>query len=318
MLQIHASTFTAARQALALSLALYKDCVITVDNSLQQHIHYNRTLTAIVQVLEKLSQRCSYHNNTITLHPQPLPAFTANLTLHPLCPITDILLTLAPALIRNAIQTDIVWHGVTHCQYAPSTGFVRFGLAPLLSQYGCYIACATKKFGFYTATGTALSKVYPHTKQEMGAIVTATRITGIRIYIANIDQEFAFFQKKELCNALALRDEAVGIMQVANVANHGNAIDVFFATGDIPSMLSFTMPLYDDTGNFVFEDTMMKDFLNTVITTCLQSYEYIPLPVVEEALPFLVAAGYECSLFAKLNPKIIESEGYAVCTLIKK
>lgn len=318
MVQIQASTFATARQALALALAMQKECTITVDESIRTHTHYNRTLFALVQVLQNLSVKCSYQNNVITIHPKPLAAFTATVHLHPFCPIADIFLTLAPALLRNAIHTDIEFHGVTHCQYSPSTGFIRFGLVPLLSHYGCYIASATKKFGFYTATGKVLAKVYPHTKKEMGATAPATRITGARIYIANIDQEFAFYQKRELCRALALHEDNVGIMQVANVTNHGNAIDVFFSTGDIPSMLSFTMPLYDDTGNFVFEDAMMQEFLHTVITTCLQCYEYIPLPVVEEALPFLAAAGIDSTVAETLNPAIAGKEVYALCKVFKK
>ncbi len=317
MLQIHVSTFTTARQALALALALQKECTITIDESVCTHTHYNRTLIALIQVLQNLSVQCSYQNNVITIHPKPLSAFTATITLHNFCPISDIFLTLAPALLRNAIHTDIEFHGVTHCQHTHSTGFIRFGLAPLLSKIGCYIHMATKKFGFYPAQGTVMSKVYPHTKKELGAIVTETQITGARIYIANIDQEFAFYQKKELCNALALSDEKVGIMQVANVSNHGNAIDVFFTTGRIPSMLSFTMPLYDDTGNFVFEDTMMQEFLHTVIATCLQCYEYIPLPVIEEALPFLMV-GFDYTVAQTLNPAIAGKEGYALCREFKK
>ncbi|MEW6527480.1 MAG: RNA 3'-terminal phosphate cyclase [Spirochaetota bacterium] len=313
MLQIHATTFAAARQALAVALVMQKECAIRIDPLLQQHIHYNRTLQAIVAVLHHLHVSCTYHNGIITVSSQKLPACTATIALHSFCPVTDIYLTIAPALSCNSVQSDITFIGVTHCQYTHSTGFVRFGLAPVLSQFGCYTHMATKKFGFYTATGNAVAKIYPQVKRKMGTQSSATRITGIRIYIANIDQEFAFHQKRELCRALALNEDIVGIMQVANVTNHGNAIDVFFSTGDIPSMLSFTMPLYDDNGTFVFEDTMMHEFLHTVINTCLQSYEYIPLPVVEEALPFLLAAGYDVIVAERLHPKIVESEVYTMC-----
>ncbi|MCX8124811.1 MAG: hypothetical protein N3F66_11720 [Spirochaetes bacterium] len=312
MLHVHAPTFTIVRHALALALALKKDCTITVDESIWQHTHYSRTLNALVQVLQNLSVQCSYTNNIITIHPKPLQPFTATITLHPFCPITDIFLTLAPTLLHNAIQSEIIFHGVTHCQYAPSTGFIRFGLAPLLAQFGCYIASATKKFGFYTATGTVATKVYPSYPKQIGAIAQHTRITGIRIYIANIDQEFAFYQKKELCRALSLSDDTVSIMQVANVTNHGNAIDVFFTTGDIPSMLSFTMPLYDDTGNFVFDDAMMQEFLHNIITTCLQSFEYIPPPVVQEALPFLIASGIDYNVAEMLQPHSKSVENYRI------
>jgi RNA 3'-terminal phosphate cyclase len=312
MLQIHATTFVALRQALALALVMQKECVISIDPLLQQHIHYNRTLLAIVEVLHHMHVSCTYHNSIITVSPQKLFACTATIALHPFCPVTDIFLTIAPALSCNSVQSDITFTGVTHCQYTHSTGFVRFGLAPVLSQFGCYMHMATKKFGFYTATGNAVAKIYPQVKNKMGAKSSTTRITGIRIYIANIDQEFAFHQKSELCRALALNEDIVGIMQVANVTNHGNAIDVFFSTGDIPSMLSFTMPLYNDNGTFVFEDTMMHEFLHTVINTCLQSYEYIPLPVVEEALPFLVAAGYDVIVAERLHSKIVESEVYTM------
>lgn len=313
MLQVHATTFAAARQALALALVKQKECSISIDPLVQQHIHYNRTLQAIVEVLHQLNISCTYQNGIITVLPQKLPACTATIALHSFCPVTDIFLTIAPALSCNSIQSDITFTGVTHCQYTHSTGFIRFGLAPVLSQFGCFLHMATKKFGFYTATGNAVAKIYPQIKKEIGAIVTNTRITGVRIYIANIDQEFAFHQKKELCKALAVSDDSVSIMQVANVTNHGNAIDVFFSTGDIPSMLSFTMPLYDDNGSFVFEDTMMHEFLHALINTCLHSYEYIPLPIVEEALPFLFAAGYDATVAEKIQPKIVGSEVYTMC-----
>ncbi|MEJ5363245.1 MAG: RNA 3'-terminal phosphate cyclase [Spirochaetota bacterium] len=313
MLQVHATTFTAVRQALALALVMQKECIIHIDPSLQQHIYYNRTLQAIVTVLHQLHVSCTYHNGIISVTHNKLPACTATIELHSFCPVTDIFLTIAPALSCNSVQSDINFSGVTHCQYTHSPGFVRFGLAPLLSQFGIFVHMATKKFGFYTATGNAVAKIYPREKKEMVSISSATRITGIRIYIANIDQEFAFYQKRELCRALALREDIVGIMQVANVTNHGNAIDVFFTTGDIPSMLSFTMPLYDDNGTFVFEDTMMQEFLHTVINTCLQSYEYIPLAVVEESLPFLITAGYDLTVAEKLHPKIVEREIYTIC-----
>ncbi len=313
MLQVHATTFQAARQSLALALALQKDCTIRIAPSLQQHIHYSRTLQAIVSVLQHLHVSCSYHNGIISLSHQKLSSCTATIALHSFCPVTDIVLTIAPALLCNSVQSDITFTGVTHCQYAHSTGFIRFGLAPVLSRFGCYVNMATKKFGFYTATGNAAAKIYPLRKKEMLSVSSATRITGMRIYIANIDQEFAFHQKRELCKALSLREDIVGIMQVANVANHGNAIDVFFTTGDISSMLSFTMPMYDDNGTFVFEDTMMQEFLHIVINTCLQSYEYIPLPIVEESLPFLITAGYDVAVAENLHPEIVESEIYTLC-----
>lgn len=313
MLQIHATTYKTVRQALALSLVLQKECSITIEETINPHVHYNRTIGNIVTVLGQLSVDIASSNDSITVNPQPLHPLTATIALHPFCPVTDIFLTIAPALSRNTVQSDIQFTGATHCQYSHSTSFVRFGLAPLLSRFGCYVHMATKKFGFYTAAGSVTAKVYPHTKKEMGAIVTATRITGVRIYIANIDQEFAFYQKKELCRALAISEDIAGIMQVANVTNHGNAIDVFFTTGDIPSMLSFTMPLYNDTGNFIFDDAMMHEFLHNVISACMHSYEYIPLPVVEEALPFLVASGYDYSIAEKLNPNIVGTESYNLC-----
>jgi len=312
MLHIHAKTCKAVRHALALSLVLQRECTITIDASLLTHTYYNRHLHDIASALKQLSLDITYSDGTISVKPSQLPALTATIALHPFCPVTDIFLTIAPALSRNAVQSDIELTGVTHCQYSHSTGFVRFGLAPLLSRFGCFVHMATKKFGFYTATGSVSAKVYPHTQKEMGAIVTVTRISGVRIYIANIDQEFAFYQKRELCKALSLSDDIAGIMQVANVTNHGNAIDVFFTTGDIPSMLSFTMPLYDDTGNFIFDDAMMHEFLSTVITTCMHSYEYIPLPVVEEALPFLVASGLDYTIVENLNPNIVGTESYSI------
>lgn len=313
MVHIHATTCKAARQALALSLVLQKACAITLDASLLINTYYNRLLHDIVSALKQLSLDITYSDGSITVNPSQLPALTATIALHPFCPITDIFLTIAPALSRNTVQSDIQFTGVTHCHYTHSTGFVRFGLAPLLSRFGCFVHMATKKFGFYTATGNATAKVYPHTQKEMGAIVTVTQISGVRIYIANIDQEFAFYQKKELCTALSISEDIAGIMQVANVTNHGNAIDVFFTTGDMPSMLSFTMPLYDDTGNFMFDDAMMDEFLKTIITTCVHSYKYIPLPVVEEALPFLVASGFDCTIVEKLNPNILKTESYSIC-----
>ncbi|MGQ9842683.1 MAG: RNA 3'-terminal phosphate cyclase [Spirochaetota bacterium] len=313
MVHIHATTYKAARQALALSLVLQKACTITIDSSLLSQIYYNRHLEDIVSVLKQLSLDIRYSGGSITVNPSQLPALTATITLNQFCPVTDIFLTIAPALSCNTVQSDIQFTGVTHCHYTYSTGFVRFGLAPLLSRFGCFVHMATKKFGFYTATGNATAKVYPHTHKEMDAIVTATRITHVRIYIANIDQEFAFYQKKELCTALSISEDIASIMQVANVTNHGSAIDVFFTTGDIPSMLSFIMPLYDDTGNFIFNDAMMHEFLSTVITTCMHSYEYIPLPVVEEVLPFLAASGLDCTIAEKLNPNITKTESYSMC-----
>ena len=45
----------------------------------------------------------------------------------------------------------------------------------------------------------------------------------------------------------------------------------------------------------------------------MESYEYVPLPIVEEALPFLVSAGYHYSDSEKFNPKIKHSKVYALC-----
>ena len=80
-------------------------------------------------------------------------------------------------------------------------------------------------------------------------------------------------------------------------------------------MLSFTLPLYDANGNFIFEDSMMDTFIEQVSKECQKYYDYLPLPIIEEALPFIVSAGYEYTIVKKLNPAIATTESYKLCQL---
>jgi len=315
MLQYQAQSFQAVRQAIALSLVTLKECTIAVAPQVFTHPHYGRMVHSLINVLQQLSVTIAIADTTITLKPHKMQSFTATIALHPYCPIADIFLCMAPALIKNEVQSDILFHGVTHSQFSHSTGFIRYGLAPLLQQFGCYLYSATKKFGFYSATGTAAAKVYPAIHKHAGAIVTINRITGVKIYIANINQEFALYQKQKLAQKLSLSDDTIHIVQIVNVTNHGNAVDVFFISDTIPGMLSFTLPLYDANGNFIFEDSMMDTFIEQVSKECQKYYDYLPLPIIEEALPFIVSAGYEYTIVKKLNPAIATTESYELCQL---
>lgn len=314
MLVIDASHFVTARQAIAMALSLRKECTVTLHESIQ-HLHFSRTLHAVKEVLQRLSVNITFDSGSITVIPAPLQAFTAAINLHPFCPIADVFLTIAPALTVNPVQSDIAFQGVTHCQYSHSTGFIRYGLAPLLQRCGIYLHSATQLFGFYSAAGRAVAKVYPSKKNIVHSTNAHTHITGIRIYIANIDHQFAMHQKSTLSRLLALGQEAISIIQIANVNNHGNAVDVFFSTGGLPSMLSFTMPLYDEEGNFSFDDDMMQKFLETVYSACAKNYDYIPLPVVEESLPFIISAGLDYRIAETFNPGIAGTDTYKLCAL---
>ena len=315
MLQYQAQSFQAVRQAIALSLVTLKECTIAVAPQVFTHPHYGRMVHSLINVLQQLSVTIAIADTTITLKPHKMQSFTATIALHPYCPIADIFLCMAPALIKNEVQSDILFHGVTHSQFSRSTGFIRYGLAPLLQQFGCYLYSATKKFGFYSATGTAATKVYPAIHKHAGAIVTINRITGVKIYIANINQEFALYQKQKLAQKLSLSDDTIHIVQIVNVTNHGNAVDVFFISDTIPGMLSFTLPLYNENGAFIFEDSMMDRFIEQVAKECQKNYDYFPLPTIEEALPFIVSAGYEYTIVEKLNPAIATTESYKLCQL---
>ncbi|MBP8987755.1 MAG: hypothetical protein KBG92_08120 [Spirochaetes bacterium] len=315
MLQYQAQSFQAVRQAIALSLVTLKECTIAVAPQVFTHPHYGRMVHSLINVLQQLSVTIAIADTTITLKPHKMQSFTATIALHPYCPIADIFLCMAPALIKNEVQSDILFHGVTHSQFSRSTGFIRYGLAPLLQQFGCYLYSATKKFGFYSATGTAATKVYPAIHKHSGAIVTINRITGVKIYIANINQEFALYQKQKLAQKLSLSDDTIHIVQIVNVTNHGNAVDVFFISDTIPGMLSFTLPLYNENGAFIFEDSMMDRFIEQVAKECQKNYDYFPLPIIEEALPFIVSAGHDYTIVEKVNPAVATTESYELCQL---
>jgi len=292
--------WVAFRQVVALSLATGRDCSVRGAGQVFAHVHNRRMWKVLKSVMELIpGVDVTEQENQVSIIPSGLKYGIYHIKTHRYAPVTDIILTLAPALSNCEFVSELHLKGVTHSQYSNPASFLKTSLNALITDAGYTVASSLKKFGFYgSGDGEIVAKVYPLEKNSDFSLPVSYnwKIESARVYVAKIDTSFASYQKEYLAKELHLDDSSISIMEIVNSSGYGNHIDVHIRAGDIVMVESMTMKLYNAEGDFVFTDDSMLDSMEEFCVRIKRIIDdkKIPHPLLREAIPFLKLAGVDC------------------------
>ncbi len=287
----------AFRQVVALSLATGRDCSVMGLEQILDHVHDRRMWKVLKNVMELIpGVDVIEQDNQVSIIPSGLNYGIYHIETHRYAPVTDIILTLAPALSNCEFVSELHLKGVTHSQHSYPASFLKTSLNALITGAGYTVASSLKKFGFYgSGDGGIDTKIYPMSKHTDFSLPMSCHweIESARVYVAKIDTSFASYQKEFLAKKLHLDDNSISIMEIINSSGYGNHIDVHIRAGDIVMVESMTMKLYNAEGDFVFTDDSMLDSMEEFCVRIKKIIldKKIPYPLLREAIPFLELAG---------------------------
>ncbi|MFW5861676.1 MAG: RNA 3'-terminal phosphate cyclase [Spirochaetota bacterium] len=292
--------WTAFRQVVALSLATGRDCSIRGLGQLFDHIHNRRMWKVLKNIMELIpGVDVIERDNQVRIISSGLKYGIYHVETHRYAPVTDIILTLAPALSNCEFVSELHLKGVTHSPYSHPASFLKTSLNALITDAGYTVASSLKKFGFYgSGDGEIVTKIYPMVKHANFILPVSYNweMVSARVYVAKIDTAFASYQKEYLAKELHIDANSISIMEIVNSSGYGNHIDVNIRGGDMEMVESMTMMLYNADGDFVFTDDSMRDSMKEFCARIKNIIDdkKIPYPLLREAIPFIKLAGLDC------------------------
>lgn len=285
------------RQALSLSLLTGRPFAY---RGALAFVNANPPYSAFLSDFELLFQERNLGSFTvegddIAFTPKPVRFGNWRVSVNPYSSAVEMLLLLAPALLRQEFRSKLAFSGVTHSPLSPGTSWMKESFLAVLEKMGLYASCALRRFGFYGSGGGGMeARVYP-VEEKRADICTTGKISvaGARVYIAHLDASIAVRQKEALCAALGLDLSRAGVLEVQDCDGAWNHAEVYLVLDGIPLVVSETVTVYDFEGKNRFSE---ERALATMPALAARAREAVasgrmPDDLAREIVPYAVMTG---------------------------
>jgi hypothetical protein len=291
-IELHDPDWAMIRQTLAFALARVRPVC------LRRGADYLRDNPGFTPLFDDMRHACA------VLGAGELELSSDDMVFYPACPRTgtfeletgrfssavELLLFVLPALFQGDFRTVLTIRGVTHSPHAPSTGFVKETLLPLLEMRGHYASLTLQRFGYYASGGGSFeARAYPAEFRELcqSCFSGPRRIEGARVFAAGVSMDLATREVELVRGALDLDEARVSLLDIRDADGMGNSVQVFLRCGREMLVLGRDMELYDWQGDFIFDEGSFNATLHGLFEETRRFLGGgVPSILARELLPF--------------------------------